>query len=174
MAGQSDALSNECANEFAPTKRVRIFRTKTVRMDLRRTAYYPVMNDPSAAPPHRPFHHTDHGFRNNYPAGWRRGSFWKWQRDRWIKGVAKPPPGGWRFPSEIPNRAWLRANRSEPTVTWLGHSTFLVQIDGVNVLTRSASLAARLTVQELRPAPLDAARHRSRGLAAHRCRAGLT
>ena len=104
-------------------------------MDLRRTAYYPVMNDPSAAPPHRPFHHTDDGFRNNYPAGWRRGSFWKWQRDRWIKGVAKPPPGGWRFPSEIPNRAWLRANRSEPTVTWLGHSTFLVQIDGVNVLT---------------------------------------
>ena len=29
----------------------------------------------------------------------------------------------------------LRANRGEPTVTWVGHSTLLVQLEGVNVLT---------------------------------------
>ena len=83
----------------------------------------------------RPFHHTDTGFRNNHPEGWRRGSFWAWQRDRWTKGVAKPPAGGWHFPADVPNTGWLRANRSEPTITWLGHSTFLLQIGGINVIT---------------------------------------
>ena len=29
----------------------------------------------------------------------------------------------------------LRANRGEPTVTWVGHATLLFQLDGVNVLT---------------------------------------
>jgi len=29
----------------------------------------------------------------------------------------------------------LRENRSDPTVTWVGHSTLLIQLDGVNVLT---------------------------------------
>ena len=83
----------------------------------------------------RPFHHTETGFRNNHPDGWRRGSLWAWQRERWSKGVAKPPPGGWRFPADVPNTGWLRANRSVPTITWLGHSTFLVQLDGVNIIT---------------------------------------
>ena len=93
------------------------------------------MNAPDDSAPVRPFHHTDNGFRNNHPDGWQRGSFWAWQRERWSKGIAKPPPGGWRFPSVKSNDAWLRANHSEPTITWLGHSTFLLQIDGVNLLT---------------------------------------
>ena len=29
----------------------------------------------------------------------------------------------------------LRANLNDPTITWVGHSTLLVQLDGVNVLT---------------------------------------
>jgi N-acyl-phosphatidylethanolamine-hydrolysing phospholipase D len=29
----------------------------------------------------------------------------------------------------------LRANGTHPTVTWIGHATFLVQLDGVNILT---------------------------------------
>lgn len=82
-----------------------------------------------------PSHHTATGFRNNYPTGWSRGSFWRWQRERWNGAVAVPPPGGWHFPSVVPPAAWLRANRSEPTITWLGHATFLLQIGGLNVLT---------------------------------------
>ena len=31
--------------------------------------------------------------------------------------------------------AALRANGSEPTVTWVGHATVLLQLDGVNLLT---------------------------------------
>ena len=39
-------------------------------------------------------------------------------------------------PAVLPNDgAELRANGTHPTVTWVGHSTFLVQLDGVNILT---------------------------------------
>jgi len=31
--------------------------------------------------------------------------------------------------------AFLKANRSQPTLTWVGHATFLLQIAGLNVLT---------------------------------------
>lgn len=31
--------------------------------------------------------------------------------------------------------AWLQANRSEPTLTWVGHATFLLQLVGVNLIT---------------------------------------
>lgn len=83
----------------------------------------------------RPFHHLPGGFRNNHPGGWHRGSFWQWQRERWARGVPAPPPGGWRFPVERPDVAFLRANRSLPTLTWLGHATFLLQLGGLNILT---------------------------------------
>ena len=93
-------------------------------------------------------HHTATGFRNNYPTGWSRGSFWRWQRERWAQGVAKPPVGGWRFPSDTPNAAWLRANRTAPTLTWLGHATFLLQLGGLNFLT-DPHLSARASPSNL-------------------------
>jgi L-ascorbate metabolism protein UlaG (beta-lactamase superfamily) len=34
-----------------------------------------------------------------------------------------------------PDAGFLAANRSEPTLTWIGHATLLVQIGGVNLLT---------------------------------------
>jgi len=40
------------------------------------------------------------------------------------------------LPKHVPNNGeWLRANYEKSTVTWVGHSTLLVQIDGVNFLT---------------------------------------
>jgi N-acyl-phosphatidylethanolamine-hydrolysing phospholipase D len=83
----------------------------------------------------RPTHHTPSGFRNNYPTGWHRGSFWRWQRERWAQGVPRPPPGGWRFPSLKPDLAWLSSNRETPCITWIGHATFLIQLGGLNILT---------------------------------------
>src|SRR5262249_43642638 len=38
-------------------------------------------------------------------------------------------------PREANDGAALRANGSEATVTWIGHATVLVQLDGVNLLT---------------------------------------
>src|SRR5262249_46752830 len=39
------------------------------------------------------------------------------------------------LPSAKPDVEALRGNRHEATVTWVGHSTLLVQLDGVNILT---------------------------------------
>ncbi|MCW5625314.1 MAG: MBL fold metallo-hydrolase [Burkholderiales bacterium] len=82
-----------------------------------------------------PSHHTANGYRNNYPSGWVRGSFWKWQMDRWRHGLPKIPEGGWHFDVERPDVAWLKANRTESAATWIGHATFLVQAGGLNMLT---------------------------------------
>jgi L-ascorbate metabolism protein UlaG (beta-lactamase superfamily) len=79
-------------------------------------------------------HHTPEGFRNNHP-GAPHGSFWKWQRERWEKGLPKVPEGGYRFERERPDAAWLKANRAIPSLTWIGHATFLLQLGGLNLLT---------------------------------------
>jgi N-acyl-phosphatidylethanolamine-hydrolysing phospholipase D len=39
------------------------------------------------------------------------------------------------FPQAGNDPAALRANRTHPTLTWVGHSTFLLQVGGLNVLT---------------------------------------
>jgi N-acyl-phosphatidylethanolamine-hydrolysing phospholipase D len=79
-------------------------------------------------------HHTRDGFRNNY-AHPPKGSFWKWQWDRWVKGVPANPKEGYGFELVVPDADFLRNNRSEPMLTWIGHATFLLQVDGVNILT---------------------------------------
>ena len=79
-------------------------------------------------------HHTARGFRNNYRTG-PRPSFWRWQRERWRKGLPRIPEGGYRFEVVKPDVPWLKTNRTEPTITWIGHATFLLQLNGVNVLT---------------------------------------
>lgn len=38
------------------------------------------------------------------------------------------------FPKAENNPAWLKANRSEPSLTWIGHDTFLLQVEGKNIL----------------------------------------
>jgi N-acyl-phosphatidylethanolamine-hydrolysing phospholipase D len=81
-------------------------------------------------------HHTPEGFKNNYPHE-SGGSFWKWQWERVSQGVAKPPEGGWQavVSSVKPDVAFLKKNRSERTMTWLGHATVLLQTNGVNIIT---------------------------------------
>jgi L-ascorbate metabolism protein UlaG (beta-lactamase superfamily) len=86
------------------------------------------MNDPTKP------HHTREGFRNNYPTG-PRGDFWRWQRERRAKGLPRVPAGGYHFELLHPNVAWLKANRTEPTLTWIGHASFLLQVGGMNILT---------------------------------------
>jgi N-acyl-phosphatidylethanolamine-hydrolysing phospholipase D len=79
----------------------------------------------SDAPPH----HVQGGFRNLDP----RYSYPLLLRARHVLrlAAARGP-----LPLVFTNDgAELRANGHEPTVTWVGHSTFLIQIDGVNILT---------------------------------------
>ena len=79
-------------------------------------------------------HHTQDGFRNNYSHA-EKQSFWKWQWARWTSGVPADPEGGYDFPVLKPDSAFLAANRTEGTLTWIGHATLLLQVGGVNVLT---------------------------------------
>lgn len=86
-------------------------------------------------------HHPGGGFRNPWPGdGGERGARellrWKlWDRLRrpWR---ATPSPSTFRqeFPAATPSHP-ARVVSPHVAVTWVGHSSFLVQLDGVNLLT---------------------------------------
>ena len=57
---------------------------------------------------------------------------WKWHKERRSKTkdlTTKIPQ------SEHKQTSKLQINRSLPSITWIGHSTFLLQINGLNLLT---------------------------------------
>jgi L-ascorbate metabolism protein UlaG (beta-lactamase superfamily) len=86
--------------------------------------------------PGAPAHHREHGFANTNPA-FERPGFWTIQafRARRVWAIlfnTRPVPD---FPRVANDGRALAANREAPTVTWVGHATLLVQLDGVNVLT---------------------------------------
>lgn len=80
-------------------------------------------------------HHPRGGFRNPWPTP-RRGAadLLRWQRQRTVASLPPNPP-----PSALPvvahGMATPAAYGSEMRITWMGQSTFLVQVAGVNVLT---------------------------------------
>jgi len=85
----------------------------------------------AGAPPH----HRERGFANgelgHAPAsGWTR---WRFFVSRVASTTFSPRTAG--LPRVANDGATLHANRGEPTITWVGHSTLLVQLDGVNFLT---------------------------------------
>lgn len=70
------------------------------------------------------------GYRNNYAhsnPGMR--DFLRWMLTR----TAPPKPRAQPLHPNDPGK--LRANEERPTLTWIGHSTFLIQLEGVNLLT---------------------------------------
>lgn len=80
-------------------------------------------------------HHRPDGFNNNYIDNWGadQPSFWRWQRER----ASNPPPASnsARVPVVSPDIAYLQRNQHDVSVTWIGHSTALWQINGLNILT---------------------------------------
>lgn len=75
-------------------------------------------------------HYTRRRFRNNFPHD--RHSLKNFFRFLW--GFQRKPFAKVAFPMAQPDPG-LAANRTHPTLTWIGHSTFLVQFGGLNVLT---------------------------------------
>ena len=107
-----------------------------------------------AAPPH----HGPEGFRNNYPAG-PHESFWLWKWEQLRHGVPREPPDGWKIPVAPTDPEALR-RAAGPAVTWIGHSSFLVQLAGANVLidpqfSERASPVSFAGPRRIVPLPLD-------------------
>jgi L-ascorbate metabolism protein UlaG (beta-lactamase superfamily) len=56
----------------------------------------------------------------------------QWRKER----RAKKKDLSYRLPvAQKKEDVFLRSNRSIPTITWIGHSTFLIQLSGINILT---------------------------------------
>jgi len=85
--------------------------------------------------PGAPAHHREHGFENTSPLYVRPGFWTRWSffASRVWSATFVRRTGS--FPVEANDISRLRTNRTEPMVTWVGHSTLLVQLDGVNLLT---------------------------------------
>jgi hypothetical protein len=91
-----------------------------------------VGNEPIAG---QPAHHAMDGFRNpnrdfTRPSSWTRWSFIV--RRLWATAMS---PRTFVAPRVANDGASLRAGSVNPSITWIGHSTLLVQINGVNILT---------------------------------------
>ena len=100
-------------------------------------------------PPHRA---PDGSFRNPWPdsepRGWREVLRWRRQRN---DQVIPPTPARGSFPTTAPALTYPRASRGEFSATWVGHSTVLMQIAGLNIITDPVFSQRAFPVQWLGP-----------------------
>ncbi len=85
-------------------------------------------------------HDTAQGFRNNYAGAVDKPlpDLLRWRWAAWRDKL--PPEPRAQTPAQAPNLAFIHANAAagpsmQPSVTWIGHATTLVQAGGLNVLT---------------------------------------
>ncbi len=83
---------------------------------------------------HKP-HHTPSGFKNNYPhpplPSLGDVAKWRWQ----ARGLGKKQNVHYQPTRVKPDLTALIERRLNPSITWLGHATFLLQLGGLNILT---------------------------------------
>ena len=83
----------------------------------------------------RPYHHTDKGFRNLYVSidkGFSEVLKMRFGDMEWIDPSEEAP----LVPRQSVDPAALKQpNQGVPQYTWIGHSTFLIQYRGLNILT---------------------------------------
>ena len=78
-------------------------------------------------------HHRLDGFVNRYVERSDKPGLWRWQFERLRDGLPKPPAAP--VVGVAPNLDLIHSDSLQARVTWVGHSTLLVQVDGVNLLT---------------------------------------
>ena len=85
---------------------------------------------------------------NSEPHDWR--ALLRWVRQRRSRPPAPSPRRG-AFPVEPPRVSYPRASSAEHTATWIGHSTVLLQIAGLNLLTDPVFSERAFPVQWMGP-----------------------
>ena len=78
----------------------------------------------------KPHHLAEGTFKNNYIDSIDK-SFSEWIKWSWNRTA----PDSVEFPMAENDPNFLKNNRTEPTLTWIGHSTLLIQFEGFNILT---------------------------------------
>ena len=78
-------------------------------------------------------HHRPDGFSNRYSERSDKPGLLRWQWERLRDGLPKLPAKP--IMGIEPNLELINSDITQPRVTWVGHSTLLVQIDGLNLLT---------------------------------------
>lgn len=77
-------------------------------------------------------HFYDGAFRNRYSAE-SHGPSWAFLKFLWEMRLISRR--GENLPVLKPDVDWLKSNRTAPALTWIGHSTFLLQLGGLNLVT---------------------------------------
>ena len=82
-------------------------------------------------------HHRKDGFVNRYldrtQESKKRPNVFKWMINRKLEQPPPPRPG--QVSGVAPNLSLIHDPSGAPRATWVGHSTVLLQIDGINILT---------------------------------------
>jgi len=82
-------------------------------------------------------HHTSNGFKNNYPHPQRPGflQFLKWRWRVYRDKLPPEPEDGYSADTVAVDLGALINRRHNPSLTWIGHASFLLQLGGANILT---------------------------------------
>lgn len=79
-------------------------------------------------------HHTKTGFKNLYYED--NKGFWAFMKWKWQQLFMDIPDAeDYHFPVDTSRHQWLQTNTQQFSLTWIGHATFLIQIEGLNIVT---------------------------------------
>ena len=79
-------------------------------------------------------HHVKSGFKNiDYDDNKGFWAFAKWRWERAFKDI--PGADNYNFTIDTSNHNLIKDTKANPTLTWIGHATFLIQFHGLNILT---------------------------------------